>query len=94
MIILASRSKPFTYTAKNTARRGAVINDYEQEIESLYRVVEDSIQTDISPPEPDEHGEWSLEDSRRFVRKIVHSIMKNASTMKDEDDFFTHGCDR
>ncbi|EAU87887.2 ICS [Coprinopsis cinerea okayama7 len=36
MIILSKPSKPFTYTAKGTARRQAVIRDYQEEIDELY----------------------------------------------------------
>ncbi|GJJ11568.1 putative NRPS-like protein biosynthetic cluster [Clathrus columnatus] len=94
MIILASRSKPFVYTAKNTARRGAVIKEYDDEIESLYKEVENSAQTDVPLPlELDEFGGWSFETTRNFVREVVHLIMKDASNMRDEDDFFAYGCD-
>ncbi|GJJ12703.1 putative NRPS-like protein biosynthetic cluster [Clathrus columnatus] len=96
MIILASRSKPFIYTAKNTARRGALIKEYDEEIENLYKTVENSAQTDIPlPSEFDgEYGGWSIDATRNFVREVVHSIMKDGSkNMSDEDDFFAYGCD-
>ncbi|KIJ40867.1 hypothetical protein M422DRAFT_780553 [Sphaerobolus stellatus SS14] len=94
MVLIALRSKPFTYTGKNTPRRGAVIKEYDDEIEALYKVVSESVQTDIpTPAATGEEGGWSLEDSRDFVHQIIHSILKDVSGMKDEDDIFSYGCD-
>ncbi|KLO14348.1 acetyl-CoA synthetase-like protein [Schizopora paradoxa] len=36
MVLLAKPSKPFLYTAKNTTRRQAIIDEYEEEIDALY----------------------------------------------------------
>ncbi|KAI0070275.1 acetyl-CoA synthetase-like protein [Panus rudis PR-1116 ss-1] len=36
MILVVKPSKPFAYTVKNTARRQAIINEYESEIDALY----------------------------------------------------------
>ncbi|GJJ11717.1 putative secondary metabolism biosyntheticenzyme, partial [Clathrus columnatus] len=86
--------KPFVYTAKGTPRRGAIINEYGEEIENLYRTVENYAQTDIpSPLELDQYGGWPFEATRNFVRAVVHSIMRNSLGMRDEDDLFAHGCD-
>ena len=41
MIIVSSPSKPFTYTAKSTPRRSAIINEYKPDIDALYATVED-----------------------------------------------------
>ena len=40
MILVASPDKPFTYTAKNTPRRHAIIEDYDQEINQIYLLLE------------------------------------------------------
>ncbi|KIJ49892.1 hypothetical protein M422DRAFT_246262 [Sphaerobolus stellatus SS14] len=94
MILIASPSKPFSYTAKNTARRGAIIKDYADEIEDIYKAVDDSTQTSIPiPTNATENGGWSLEDTRDFVHNVVHEIMKDVSAMKDSDDLFSFGCD-
>ncbi|KIJ49855.1 hypothetical protein M422DRAFT_246221 [Sphaerobolus stellatus SS14] len=78
MILVASPSKPFTYTAKNTARRGAIIKDYADEIEEIYKAVDESTQTSIPiPTSTTENGGWSLEDTREFVHNVVHEIMKD-----------------
>src|SRR5487761_708862 len=47
MIIVASPAKPFVYTAKMTARRQAILKDYDEEINTLYDVVEQTSQVDI-----------------------------------------------
>ncbi|KAJ7819956.1 hypothetical protein B0H14DRAFT_3089317 [Mycena olivaceomarginata] len=39
MILVSKPNKPFTYTAKMTARRQAIITDYEDEIAELYDAV-------------------------------------------------------
>ncbi|OBZ79958.1 L-aminoadipate-semialdehyde dehydrogenase large subunit [Grifola frondosa] len=65
MILVASPSKPFTYTAKNTARRQAIINDYEGEIDALYDAVAETTQADIAPP-----SAWSKDETLAFVRTV------------------------
>lgn len=87
MIILSSPTKPFTYTAKNTPRRQAIIHDYEQEIESLYASADKATQYDSLLPTT-----WNLEHILPFVRTIVHRILEH--TVNDGDDIFQNGCDR
>ncbi|EIW79995.1 acetyl-CoA synthetase-like protein [Coniophora puteana RWD-64-598 SS2] len=86
MIIVASPSKPFTYTAKNTARRQAIIDTYEEEIEKAYSSAHESTQSGISPP-----SEWSQAQTLSFVRKIVYSAL--GQEIPDDVDLFQHGCD-
>ncbi|GJE93533.1 acetyl-CoA synthetase-like protein [Phanerochaete sordida] len=86
MIIAASPSKPFTYTAKNTARRQAVIDDYEPEIDAAYAAVEESTQPDLPPPPT-----WDFTHTLRFVRVVVNRVLKNP--VSDTDDIFQKGCD-
>ena len=87
MIIVSSPSKPFMYTAKNTARRQAILRDYEAEIEALYNVVEDGTQADLSPPQS-----WDVEHTRDFVRRVVKKVLN--MEVRDTDDLFRKGCDR
>ncbi|KAF8200271.1 hypothetical protein BJ912DRAFT_921743 [Pholiota molesta] len=51
MILVAKPDKPFQYTAKSTARRQAIIKQYEDEIESVYNAVETTTQTNIPLPQ-------------------------------------------
>ncbi len=51
MILIANPLKLFTYTAKNTVRHRAIINDYKEQIHSSYNTIEESTQTDIAPPQ-------------------------------------------
>ena len=87
MIMVSVPNKPFTYTAKNTARRQAIINDYAGEIEALYQEVEQSAQTDIHLPTV-----WDLTHVTPFVRETLHNVL--TTMVEDTDDIFLRGCDR
>jgi hypothetical protein len=87
MIIIASPAKPFVYTAKMTARRQAILKDYDAEINALYDVIEQTSQVDIPIP-----VEWSPSPSFDYVRRVVHKVM--AQKVADGVDIFQHGCDR
>ncbi|KAF5371569.1 hypothetical protein D9758_003563 [Tetrapyrgos nigripes] len=86
MILVANPAKPFTYTAKNTARRQAILDDYAQEINEMYRTVEESTQSSIPAPQ-----EWSIGSAQEFVRVVVQKVLQK--NISDQDDFFEHGCD-
>lgn len=87
MIIVASPAKPFTYTAKNTPRRQAIINDYEPEIDTLYEVVEESAQADLRIPDI-----WDVLSLTPYVRAVVSRVLRR--NLNDMDDVFLKGCDR
>ncbi|TFY80855.1 hypothetical protein EWM64_g3157 [Hericium alpestre] len=86
MIIVASPSKPFQYTAKMTARRQAIIKDYDQEINAVYIAVDQSSQSDILVP-----AEWTPVPTLNFVQQTVGKVMKQ--TVADDADLFLYGCD-
>ncbi|OCB92288.1 acetyl-CoA synthetase-like protein [Sanghuangporus baumii] len=86
MIIVVSPSKPFTYTAKNTARRQVIIEDYVEEIDAIYTAVEESTQANIPLP-----PSWSFKHALEFTRKTVQGVMK--LSIGDDADLFRHGCD-
>ena len=87
MIIVASPAKPFVYTAKMTARRQAILKDYDEEINTLYDVVEQTSQVDIPLP-----VDWTPSQSSEYVRRVVHKVMRQK--VADDVDIFQHGCDR
>lgn len=87
MILVSKPSKPFTYTAKNTARRQAIISTYDAEIDRLYEEVDKTSQSDIDVP-----TDWTSNDTIFFVRSVVGSVLKR--TVSDDDDLFQLGCDR
>jgi hypothetical protein len=87
MIIVASPPKPFVYTAKMTARRQAILKDYDSEINALYDTVEKTSQVDIPIP-----AEWTLSQSLDYVRHVLHKVM--TQNVADDVDIFQHGCDR
>lgn len=87
MILVAKPSKPFTYTAKNTVRRQAVIADYDDEIDALYAAVQETTQPHISAP-----TNWTLPSTLMFIRIIVTEVLKRE--IPDDKDLFESGCDR
>lgn len=87
MIMVSSPSKPFVYTAKLTARRQAVIAEYEDEIDALYNAVEESTHAVGTLP-----SSWTMETSLDFVRSVIQSVLK--VDVSDDDDIFQHSCDR
>ncbi|KAF8195302.1 hypothetical protein K438DRAFT_1968611 [Mycena galopus ATCC 62051] len=86
MILVAKPEKPFTYTAKMTVRRQAVIADYDDEITALYDTVEETAALNI-PPLVD----WNAKSIRDFVRNAILSVLETHVT--DDDDIFQYGCD-
>jgi hypothetical protein len=87
MILVAKPDKPFQYTAKSTARRQAIIKQYEDEIEAVYNAVEATTQANIPLPE-----EWNIISTTSFVRAVVNGVL--VRYVQDDDDIFQHGCDR
>ncbi|KAJ3532133.1 hypothetical protein NM688_g7469 [Phlebia brevispora] len=87
MITVSAPEKPFTYTAKNTPRRHAIIREYEPEIEALYAAVDESTQADLVPP-----PSWNAASAKAFVRAVVTRVLDH--DLADTDDLFHSGCDR
>lgn len=87
MIIVASPSKPFSYTAKMTTRRQAILKDYDDEINALYNSIEQTSQIDVPLPVA-----WTPSQSLDHVRHIIHTVMRQ--DVADRVDIFQHGCDR
>ena len=81
-------SKPLEYTAKGTPRRQVCLAAYADEIDELYKRVEESQQIDMPPPR-----DWSSESVQLYVGEIVRKVMKNPN-IQDSDDLFQQGCDR
>ncbi|TFY54516.1 hypothetical protein EVJ58_g8816 [Rhodofomes roseus] len=86
MILIAKPSKPFFYTAKHTVRRGAVVKEYEDEIDAIYDSVEASSQSAVPPP-----ASWDIPSTTEFVRRVAAQVM--GRTVPDDGDLFQHGCD-
>ncbi|KAI8996302.1 acetyl-CoA synthetase-like protein [Trametes punicea] len=87
MIMVTSPNKPLEYTAKGTPRRQVCIAAYSEEIDALYKRVEESSQIELGPPR-----DWAPETTREYVAGVVRKVMKN-DEIKDEDDIFQQGCD-
>ncbi|KAF9256609.1 acetyl-CoA synthetase-like protein [Marasmius fiardii PR-910] len=86
MILVASPVKPFTYTAKGTARRQAVLLDYSEEISTLYDILDENTRSNVAPP-----TDWDMGSTTTFVRAVVGSILVHS--VQDDDDIFEYGCD-
>ncbi|KAF7798295.1 hypothetical protein EIP86_009514 [Pleurotus ostreatoroseus] len=86
MILVASTSKPFAYTAKGTARRQAVINEYDEEIEAMYSSAE-STSSKVEPP-----VSWDETNTKGFIRDVVATVLKRH--VDESADIFRFGCDR
>ncbi|CCM01516.1 uncharacterized protein FIBRA_03572 [Fibroporia radiculosa] len=86
MILVASPSKPFQYTAKGTSRRAIILSQYAEEIDALYDSVDDTMQKDVSPP-----ASWDLESIAEFVERTINGVLRVSVTR--DADIFVHGCD-
>ncbi|KAI0318669.1 acetyl-CoA synthetase-like protein [Amylostereum chailletii] len=86
MILVASPSKPFTYTAKMTPRRQAILNTYSPEIEALYSTVAETSDIGVDLP-----SSWSQSETLIFIRDVIAKVMK--TPVADDVDVFQHGCD-
>jgi hypothetical protein len=87
MIIVTEDSKPMELTAKGTARRNYMLKRYEEEIDSLYKLVDSISDSGPSPP-----TEWTPDKTLRFVRAVVLHFLEHS--VADQDDLFQQGCDR
>ncbi|TFY82997.1 hypothetical protein EWM64_g1012 [Hericium alpestre] len=86
MILVASKEKPFLYTAKNTPRRQRILQNYEEEIKQLFKSVDESAQSEVPPP-----AGWDNARTTQFVRTVVHRVLEKE--ISDDEDLFQHGCD-
>ncbi|KAF9460912.1 acetyl-CoA synthetase-like protein [Collybia nuda] len=89
MILLATPTKPFSLTSKNTPRRQIIIKDYEDEINTLYDTVEQSTQ---AAPGVTVTG-WDETETRIFVRAVVTKVLVGHGSPDDDNDLFQFGCD-
>ncbi|KAI0633130.1 acetyl-CoA synthetase-like protein [Trametes polyzona] len=87
MILVTSPNKPLEYTAKGTPRRQICIAAYAEEIDALYKRVEET-----SKVEQDAPREWTPETTREYVGNVVRKVLKKDG-IEDEDDIFQYGCD-
>jgi hypothetical protein len=86
MILVSSPKKSFTHTAKLTARRQAIIAEYEPD--ALYDAVDETAQAAKNFPK-----EWTKESPSEFTRELIGSVLR-VPVKDDDDDVFQHSCDR
>jgi hypothetical protein len=87
MVIVTDPTKPFSYTAKGTTRRGVILRMYEQEISHAYEALEESSQPSFPIPDT-----WDADECHEFARNVVKNIIPRH--LSDDDDIFQQGCDR
>ena len=87
MILVSSPEKPFSLTAKLTARRQAIIALYQPEIDALYDAVDETTMAITHIP-----NEWTERTSLEYARDLISSVLKHP--VGDDDDLFQHSCDR
>ncbi|KAF8315479.1 acetyl-CoA synthetase-like protein [Cantharellus anzutake] len=88
MIILAKPEKPFTFTGKGSIRKSAVIKDYDEEIETVYKTLEKAVSSKASVNPP---TQWTKESLHTFVRDVVTGVM--GAKIGDDQDIFQNGSD-
>ncbi|SJL14874.1 uncharacterized protein ARMOST_18349 [Armillaria ostoyae] len=86
MIIIANPAKPFEFTVKGTLRRKAVLKAYEQEIEALYKTVDEVSHADVVIPQL-----WTLKNVMTMVRDIITAVFERK--IGDAEDIFLAGGD-
>ncbi|KAI0755845.1 acetyl-CoA synthetase-like protein [Fomes fomentarius] len=86
MILVTSPSKPFQYTMKGQPRRNIILQQYNDEVEKLYKEVENSAQSELQPP-----ASWGQESALDFVRAVVSSTLRRE--IADDADIFRSGGD-
>ncbi|KAI9056494.1 acetyl-CoA synthetase-like protein [Trametes sanguinea] len=86
MILITSPSKPFQLNVKGLPRRKLILADYHDEIEALYKQVENSAQSDIQPP-----TSWDEKNTLSFVRAVVDETLRRS--IGDDADIFRNGGD-
>ena len=87
MILIASTLKPFQFNGKGGPRRGVMLQQYNEEIEGIYRAVESSAQSDFAPP-----AAWDATTTLNFVRAVVNGTL--SCPLADGADIFRNGGDR
>ncbi|KAI0370654.1 acetyl-CoA synthetase-like protein [Pilatotrama ljubarskyi] len=86
MILVASPSKPFQFNIKGLPRRKIILDQYHDEIEALYKQVEESTQGDLRPPQV-----WDEASTLSFVRAVVEHTLRRS--IGDDADIFRNGGD-
>ncbi len=85
MVIFANPSKPFSFNSKGAPRRAVILSEYDREIETLYKTVEERVE--IEGP-----SNWTFEACLSFARALVNHNLHHPA--KDDEDIFECGCDR
>lgn len=72
------------YTEKGSLRRGAILKAYADEIDDLYRSVEQGLLCNVPLP-----SNWTSENTLNFVQAILRSL---SLEVPQAEDIFRYGC--
>lgn len=89
MIIVTHPSKPFTFTAKGTPRRRAILTAYSKEIDAAYEAVDNVSVSNIPAPQ-----KWNIDEIKDWIRRVVHNLLRADAQISDAQDLFVVGVDR
>ncbi|CDO77398.1 hypothetical protein BN946_scf184857.g4 [Trametes cinnabarina] len=78
--------EPFQLNAKGLPRRHMILADYHDEIDALYKQVEESAQSDLKPP-----ASWDESNTLAYVRAVVHETLHRS--IDDDADIFRNSGD-
>ena len=87
MILVTHPDRSFQVNVKGLPRRSFILEEYAQEIEAVYKAVENITQTDVPIPET-----WDADSTLVFVRAVVRSTLQRS--VADGADIFRNGGDR
>ncbi|KAF9042789.1 acetyl-CoA synthetase-like protein [Hymenopellis radicata] len=90
MIMVTNSSKPFRLTPKRTVDRDTVLQEYEDDIDALYRAVDPTSPMD-SPTESPPRSGLEASDSIKLARMAVEKYI--SEPLSDDEDLFQAGCD-
>ncbi|KAJ7758347.1 hypothetical protein B0H16DRAFT_1720950 [Mycena metata] len=88
MIVLATLSRPFQMTPKGTPRRGAILEDYEKDIDAAYGAFDNNAAPSAVSRA---RGEISMHDALEIVRGHVHANVR--PRISDHENLFDAGAD-
>ncbi|KAF9019777.1 putative nonribosomal peptide synthetase [Rhodocollybia butyracea] len=86
MILVASAGKPLPRAAKGTISRKAAYEEYKNEIDQIYDIVESNGGGSTTPPRS-----WEIQDVQEWISVQVVELCGNKVDVSD--DLFQHGID-
>lgn len=93
MVICATSEKPFTRTSKGTIVRKLTQDDYQEDIDRLYKESGQEQRLITVGLKPKQKTVYEDVDVMTFLRQVLAVSFPPASTIAEDEDFFAHGLD-